>query len=213
MFGRRNHDSDTIQAERHDEGEHRIEKPVNTREHAAYGQEAAHERYGGMNLGADLIGWLVALGIAVLLTGIIGAVVAAVREQTDISQSTAEREAGTIGVVAAVVLVVVMAIGYFTGGYVAGRMSRFDGGRQGLGVWGIGLLVMVVAAALGALFGRQYNVLDRVNLPQLPVSAEEASLGALVTGLVLLIVTLLAALAGGKVGRNYHRKVDAAHFR
>jgi len=34
--------------------------------------------------------------------------------------------------------------------------------------------------------------------------------GGLVAGVVLLVVTLVAALAGGKVGRNYHRKVDAA---
>lgn len=208
MFSRKHHDSDTI----HDEREHSVDEGVPVRDHTAYGQEAAHERYGGMNLGADFIGWLVALATAALLTGIIGAIVAGVSQETEISQSAAEREAGTIGAAAAVVLVIVMAIGYFTGGYVAGRMSRFDGGRQGFGVWVVGLLVMLVAVGLGALFGREYNVLDRVSLPQLPVTAEEASLGALLTGIALLVVTLLAALVGGKVGRNYHRKVDAAHF-
>jgi hypothetical protein len=209
MFGRRNHDSDTLHDERPSQV---VEDRAHARDHTAYGHEAAHERYGGMNPGADFIGWLVAVAVAVLLTGIIGAVAAAVNEQTEISQSATDREAGTIGLVAAVVLVVVMAIGYFTGGYVAGRMSRFDGGRQGFGVWVIGLVVMLLAAGLGALFGREYNVLDRVDLPQLPVSDEAASLGAMITGLVLLVVTLLAALAGGKVGRGYHRKVDAAHF-
>jgi uncharacterized membrane protein len=176
------------------------------------GREAAHEEYGGMNTGADFFGWLVAVSLATLLTGIIGAVVAAVSRTAHISQSTAEREAGTIGIVSAAVLVVVVGIGYFAGGYVAGRMSRFDGARQGLGVWLIGLVVMIVAGVSGAVFGRQYNVLDRVDLPQLPVSSDQASTGALITGAALLLVSLVAALAGGKVGRNYHSKVDAAHL-
>lgn len=174
--------------------------------------DAAHDRFGGMNLGADFFGWLVALASTALLTGIVGAVGAAVSQQVDISQTAAERQAGTIGLVAAGVFLLVSVIGYYAGGYVAGRMSRFDGGRQGLGVWLIGLVVMLLAAGAGALFGSQYNVLARVDLPQLPFSGGEISLGAAVTGILLLAVTLLAALAGGKVGRRYHRKVDDAEF-
>lgn len=180
-------------------------------EHRA-GRDVAHEEFGGMNPGADFFGWLVALATGALLTGVIGAVVAGVSETADISQTQAERAAGTIGVASGVVLVLVGAIGYFAGGYVAGRMSRFDGARQGLGVWLIGLVVMILAGGLGAVFGREFNVLDRVDLPQLPLSGDEATVGALVTGAVFLLVTLLAALAGGRVGRNYHRKVDAAHL-
>ncbi len=177
------------------------------------GRDEAHHTYGGMNLGADFFGWLVALAVAALLTGVIGAAAAAVSETAAVSQSDAERSAGTIGIVSAVVLVLVAGIGYYAGGYVAGRMSRFDGARQGLGVWLIGLVVMVLAAVTGAIFGREYDVLDRVDLPQLPISDAEASTGGLITAGALLLVTLLAALAGGKVGRNYHRKVDAAHLR
>jgi hypothetical protein len=175
-------------------------------------RETAREEYGGMNTGADFFGWLVAVAVAALLTGIIGALVAGISKTADISQSDAERQAGTIGIVSAVVLVLVVGVGYYAGGYVAGRMSRFDGVRQGLGVWLIGLVVMIVAGVTGAVFGRQYNVLDRVDLPQLPVSDADASTGALITGAALLLVSLLAALAGGKVGRDYHSKVDAAHL-
>jgi uncharacterized membrane protein YidH (DUF202 family) len=178
------------------------------------GREAAHEEFGGMNTGADFFGWLVAVAMAILLTGIIGAVaavVAGVDETSDINQALDRPEGGTISVVSAVVLVLVVGVGYYAGGYVAGRMSRFDGARQGLGVWLIGLVVMIVAGVTGAVFGREYNVLDRVDLPQLPVSDSDASMGAVITGAALLLVSLVAALAGGKVGRNYHRKVDAAH--
>ena len=50
----------------------------------------------------------------------------------DVTQNDAERAANTVSLVAAIVLVAVLALAYYTGGYVAGRMSRFDGARQGL---------------------------------------------------------------------------------
>ena len=37
---------------------------------------------------------------------------------------------------------------------------------------------------------------------------EDAGIGAIVAGVVLLVVTALTAMAGGKAGRHYHSKVD-----
>jgi len=173
-------------------------------------ESVARDKFGGMNLGADFFGWLVAIAMAVLLTGIVGAVATAVRYTNDVTQSDAERQAGTIGVAAAVVLVVVLVIGYYAGGYVAGRMSRFDGARQGLGVWLIGLLTTIVALGLGALFGSQYNIFDRVDLPRIPLSTEELGLGGGVTAVAVLVLTLLAAVLGGTIGHRYHHRVDRA---
>jgi hypothetical protein len=173
--------------------------------------EAAHEKFGGMNLGACFFGWLVAIAVTVLLTGIVGAVVAAVSSTTSITQSEAEREAGTIGVAAAITLILVLMIAYYAGGYVAGRMSRFDGGRQGLAVWIVGLLVTILAVVIGLVFGEQYNVLDRVNPPDIN-APEDAGFGAIIAGVVLLVVTALTAMAGGKAGRHYHTRVDATRY-
>ena len=92
-------------------------------------------------------------------------------------------------------------------------MSRFDGARQGIGAWLIGLIVTVVLASPGALLGAEYNVLERLDLPALPVGDSElATGGALALALVVLAGTLLAAVAGGKAGEHYHRKVDRAGF-
>ena len=161
-----------------------------------------------MNTGAAFFGWLVAVAITILLSGIVGAVAAAVSDQADVTQNDAERAANTIGLVAAIVLVAVLALAYYTGGYVAGRMSRFDGARQGLGVWVIGLIVTLVAVAVGWIFGDQYNVLDRIDLPRIPIPTDQVSSGGIITGLVVVVVTALAAMAGGTVGRRYHVKVD-----
>ena len=170
--------------------------------------ETAHEKYGGVNTGAAFFGWLVAVAMTILLTGIIGAVAAAVSREADVTQNDAERSANTIGLVAAIVLIAVLALAYYLGGYVAGRMSRFDGARQGLAVWVIGLVVTLIAVAIGWIFGDQYNVLDRVDLPRIPIPTDQASSGGIIAGLVVVVVTALAAMAGGKVGRRYHTKVD-----
>lgn len=173
----------------------------------------ARDRFGGTNIGAAFFGWLVAIGMLILLTGIVGAIASAVGASTQVTQSDAQRQAGTIGIVAAAVLLVIMLIAYYTGGYVAGRMSRFDGGRQGIAVWVIGLLVTLVAAGLGVLFGSQYNVLEQVQLPSLPISTEQLGWGGIITAIAVLVGTALAAFFGGKVGHRYHDKVDRVAFR
>jgi hypothetical protein len=148
------------------------------------------------------------VAVTVLLTGIVGAVAAAVGDANNITQSDAQREAGTVGLVSAIVLVVVLMIGYYAGGYVAGRMSRFDGARQGVWVWAIGLIATAVAVAAGWVFGSKYNVFDRVDLPRIPIPHDQATTGGILTGIIVLAGTLLAAVAGGTVGQHYHARVD-----
>ena len=209
MFGR-TRNQDTLTDERAADGRHADERAVDGRSDPAVAREARRARFGGLNPGAAFFGWLVAVAVSVLLTGIIGAVATAVGTNAQITQSQAARQAGTIGLVAAVVLLVVLMVGYYSGGYVAGRMSRFSGSRQGLGVWITGLVVTIAMIVLGAIFGQQYDVLSRVNLPRLPVSSSALSTGAIIAALVVLVGTLVAALVGGSVGTHYHRRVDRA---
>jgi hypothetical protein len=179
-------------------------------EHRVYDEDRARERFGGANLGAAFFGWLVAVGMTALLTGILAVAATAIGYSQDITQSDAERAAGTVTLVTAIVLLAVLLVAYYTGGYVAGRMSRFDGGRQGVAVWFVGLLITIVAAVLGWLAGEQYNLLDRVDVPRIPIPTEDVTLGGIVTGVLVLLGTLLAALLGGIVGRRYHTRVDRA---
>jgi hypothetical protein len=167
-----------------------------------------YDKFGGTNAGAGFFGWLVAVAVTALLTGIVGAVAAAIGDAQNVTQNDAEREAGTVGLVSAVVLIAVLVIGYYAGGYVAGRMSRFDGARQGAWVWAIGLIATIVAVAAGWVFGAKYNVLDRVDLPRIPIPHDQLTAGGVLTAIVLLAGTLLAAVAGGKVGQHYHTRVD-----
>jgi len=174
-------------------------------------QQRQRDEYGGFNFGAALFGWLVAVGMAVLLTALLSAAGAAIG-LTQLSESEAKSNAATISIVGGALLVVVLALSYYAGGYVAGRMSRFDGGRQGLGVWLFGLVVTIVLAALGAIAGSEWNLFSQVNLPRIPIDEGSLATGGAIALAAILISTLIAAIAGGKVGERYHRKVDRAGY-
>src|SRR5215210_4038473 len=163
--------------------------------------------YGGLNWGAAFFGWLVAIGMAVILLAILSAAGTAFG-LSDVTEADAKANADTIGIVGGILLVLVLAIAYYCGGYVSGRMSRFDGGRQGFGTWAIGLFVTIVLAVAGAIFGSEYNVLEKLNLPYIPIDQGTLTTGGVVALVVALGLTLLAALGGGKAGERYHRKID-----
>ena len=170
--------------------------------------DRAHDRFGGVNPGAAFFGWLSAMGLTAILAGIVAAAASALGYQNQFSEVQAQQAAGTVGIVGGVVVLCVLVLAYFAGGYVAGRMSRFDGAKQGVGVWAIGLVVTVLAAVAGWLAGDAYNVLNRVDMPSIPIPTDQLTWGGIVGGLLILLGTLAAAVVGGKVGQKYHDKVD-----
>src|SRR3954454_15284078 len=165
------------------------------------------DEFGGINWGASFFGWIVAIGLGVLLTAIVSAAGAAIG-LTD--ADTAKANADTIGIVGGALLIAIAVIAYYAGGYVAGRMSRFDGARQGFGVWLFGLIVTLLVAAAGAILGDQYNVFEQLTLPRIPVSTSDLTTGGAITLAAIVLGSLLAAVLGGKVGQRYHRRVDRA---
>jgi MFS family permease len=165
------------------------------------------EEYGGINWGAAFFGWLVSVGVAAILIGLLSAAGAAFG-LSEVSDSEAEQNAETIGIVGGILLILVLAVAYYCGGYVSGRMSRFDGGRQGIAVWALGLAVTIVLAVAGALFGAEYNVLEQLNLPRIPVEEGSLTAGAVIALAAVVLATLVAATIGGKAGERFHKRID-----
>jgi hypothetical protein len=160
-----------------------------------------HEEFGGINWGSAFFGWLVTVGMAAILIGLLSAAGAAFG-LSDVN------EAETIGVAGGILLVLVLAGAYYCGGYVSGRMSRFDGARQGIAVWGLGLAVTVALGVAGTLFGAEYNVFEQLGLPRIPVDEGSLTAGAAVALGGVLVVTLGAAMAGGTMGERFHHRVE-----
>lgn len=183
-----------------------------TRENVRDMRARQHEEYGGLNWGSAFFGWLVAVGIGAILLGLLSAAGAAFG-LSEVSEAEANSNAETIGIVGGILLIGTLVIAYYCGGYVSGRMSRFDGARQGFGTWAIGLVVTIVLAVAGALFGAEYNILERLNLPRIPVDEGSLTAGAAIALAAVVILTLLAASGGGKAGERYHRKIDRLAYK
>ena len=191
-----------------DNGERAATGAVTSRETMRDVRARQRDEYGGLNWGAAFFGWLVAVGVAVILLAILSAAGTAFGLSENVSTSDAKASADTLGVVGGILLIAVAAIAYYCGGYVSGRMSRFDGGRQGFGTWALGLIVTIVLAVAGVVFGAKYNVLEQLNLPRIPVDEGTLTTGALSRSWRWSSSTLLAAMGGGKAGERYHWKID-----
>ncbi len=170
-----------------------------------------HRKYGGFHFGSAFFGWLVSTGMAAILLSLLAAAGTAIAlTQVNDASDVSRDAANSVGLASGIVLSLALALAYYAGGYVAGRMARFDGARQGVGVWIIGLVVTLILGGAGTALGAKYNVLQQLNLPNLPVDGSTFTKGGLITSIVILLITLLAAMLGGKVGVKYHRKIDAA---
>ena len=69
-------------------------------------------------------------------------------------------------------------------------------------------LGVVLLFAAGVLLGTEYNVLSPLHLPHIPVDESSLTTGGLIALVAIVLATLLAAIAGGKQGTHYHRKID-----
>lgn len=99
----------------------------------------------------------------------------------------------------------------FGGGYVAGRMARFDGVKQGVAVWLWALVIAVLVAVLGFVAGDQFNILGQLNsFPRLPVNEGDLTTGGIIALVAVAVVSLIGAILGGLAGMRFHRMVDRA---
>ena len=167
------------------------------------------EQFGGMKIGCCFFGWLAATGMAVLLTALLAATGAALGLSRAIDVGRATANANTVGLVGGIVLLVVVFVAYYGGGYVAGRMARFHGGRQGVGVWLWAVIIAVVIAILGLIAGTQFDVLARLNgFPRIPLNEGTLTIGGIFTAIGVAVVSLGGAILGGLSGMRFHRRVD-----
>ena len=109
------------------------------------------ERFGGIKIGSAFFGWLVSTAMAVLLVALVAAAGrAGLLPGTDPLARAGQESSG--GMTGMIVLLSLQLLAYFSGGYVAGRMARFNGVGQGLMVWLLGV-IGAAARALLAIIG------------------------------------------------------------
>jgi hypothetical protein len=181
--------------------------------------EAADERedrlrdmYGGVDWLASFLGFIFALVAAALFSLIAGLVLAPLGFTLNLG-GTQIGAAVITGLVLAGILVFLT---YFFGGYVAGRLARFDGGRNGamLVLWSF--LAVAVLALAGGIFSSflPAEIAGGIsNFIQNNVLAPIGSLAELgVVGIIVavggLLMALLGGFLGGRLGSRYHSEID-----
>ncbi|MDX6380293.1 MAG: hypothetical protein QOI57_1317 [Rubrobacteraceae bacterium] len=177
-------------------------------------EERLRDVYGGVDWLASFIGCVFALVCAsVLLLLFSGLVLGPLGFTLDI----AGREMDTAMIIGFAVVGVTLLLSYFIGGYVAGRLVRFDGGRNGAAtvVWSIllGVIFVFFGAVLlgsflpGTIFGTVQGFLQGTVLPSIGGLIQAGLVGA---GIALgaLVLMLLGGFLGGRFGNRYHTQID-----
>src|SRR6478736_242960 len=157
------------------------------------------EAFGGMKFGSCFFGWLTASGTAVLLAAIVTGIGAALGLSRNVETAdTTAAGTASVGLVGGITLLAIIFVSYLAGGYVAGRMARFNGLTQGLGVWLWAVIIAILAAGAGVLAGARFDILTRVNsLPRLPLSQGTLNTGGIILAIGIVAVSLIGALLGG----------------
>jgi len=117
----------------------------------------------------------------------------------DLHRAVDEVVAGLAGGLIAIFLA------YLIGGYAAGRMARFNGALNGLGVVIWTIIIALLLGVLGAALGSSFNVGSQLNLH---ISATNVTIAGIISLAVALVVMSLAAILGGMLGAGYHRAID-----
>lgn len=172
-------------------------------------EAAAAARYGGADFGASLSGFFAGLGALTF----VGALVAAGANELDYQLNLIDLE-GTMSeasIIGAAVAIVVVFLTFLFGGWVAGRMSRFAGGKNGMGA-GLWLLIFAsIFALLGAFIGPEFNAFGTAGLPDWfsAIRSDVRTTPALIVAALFALAALLGGYAGGRLGDRYNEKVDA----
>jgi hypothetical protein len=177
-------------------------EPTTTTADPYSGIDAAHERFGGIDIPASLVGMLTALSTTLILAGLIGAALGAVDYQSGL-----EGDARDITTWSMIGGVAVLFVAYVVGGWAAGRMARYDGARNGFatGIWT--LILGGILAGLGAWIGSDYDVFRNVDLPQW-FSTDAFTTRAIISGIAAIAAMFAGGILGGLWGEYYHRRAD-----
>ena len=180
--------------------------------------EATEERadrlrdmYGGVDWLASFLGFVFAAVVGALFSLVAGLVLAPLGFSLNVGG-----EIGAAVITGLVLMAVLVFLTYFFGGYVAGRLARFDGGRNGMMLLLWTLVAALLAALAGGIFSNflpagisdgiqnfiQNGVLSTIgNLSQFGLVGILIIIGA-------LVVALLGGFLGGRLGSRYHAEID-----
>jgi hypothetical protein len=169
------------------------------------------DMYGGVDWLASFLGFVFTVVVGSIFSLIAGLVLAPLGFSVSLG--------GQLGaaVITGLVLVgLLVFLTYFFGGYVAGRLARFDGGRNGamLLLWsGVVVLVLalvnaVLASLLPSAISENFNNFIQNDLLSSIGSLSQLGVVGVVVFVGALLLALLGGFLGGRLGSRYHAEID-----
>ena len=182
-------------------------------EEAEEREDRLRDMYGGVDWLASFLGLVFAVVLGALFSAIAGLALVPFGIPPELSGG----QIGASAITGLALLGVLIFLTYFFGGYVAGRLARFDGGRNGVMVivWTfILVLILALAAVIFSGFlpdgvaGPIANMVDGVLSTARNLAG--AGLAGIVIGLAALLIALIGGFLGGRLGSRYHTEIDRA---
>ncbi|HEX6710359.1 MAG TPA: hypothetical protein VF068_08490 [Rubrobacter sp.] len=182
--------------------------------------EAAEERedrlrdmYGGVDWLASFLGFVFAVVVGAVFSAIAGIVLVPFGFPPDLGTG----RIGASVITGLVLLGVLIFLTYFFGGYVAGRLARFDGGRNGAMVLAWNFIVVLILALVAVVFsgflpaGAAEGVGNLVDGAASTVGGlASAGVVGVIAAVAAVLIALLGGFLGGRMGSRYHAEIDRA---
>src|SRR5215217_8021287 len=176
-------------------------------------EDRLRDMYGGVDWLASFLGFVFTVVLASAFSAIAGLVLVPFGLAPELSDG----QLGASVLTGLAVLGVLIFLTYFFGGYVAGRLARFDGGRNGAMVLVWTFIVALILALVAVVFSGFLPAGAAEAIGKLAhgtVSTATNLAGAGVAGIVAAVAALLLALLGGffggRLGSRYHTEIDRA---
>ena len=166
------------------------------------------EVYGGFDWLASFIGCVIALVSGGVLLGICAAVLVPLGFTLDLQNPGL----GAAAITGLVVVGIALFVSFLFGGYVAGRLARYDGGRNGVMTVAWAFVLTLLVVTIGSFLpGPFFEVVQEfVQNNVLPAIGGLTEIGLVGAGILLgaLLLEVLGGFVGGRLGNRYHTRIN-----
>jgi hypothetical protein len=182
-------------------------------EEAEEREDRLRDMYGGVDWLASFLGFVFSIVLGAAFSAVTGLVLVPFGFTPDLEGP----QIGASAITSLALLGVLIFLTYFFGGYVAGRLARFDGGRNGAMVLVWNLIVVLILALAAVVFsgflpaGAAERIADLLGgVLSTARTLTGAGVAGIVTGVAVVLIALLGGFLGGRLGSRYHTEIDRA---
>jgi hypothetical protein len=172
----------------------------NRRARRVLATEAGYGRISGFSVLAGAMAALGALAVLLVVAGGIATAIHGGSDFGDVSRNGLKTVSGVVFALAAF-------LGFWFGGYTAGRMARRSGGWNGFFVFVVGVILMAAGSLWVWAANGSHVVTDTLRNVGAPTTWHDWRTAAIFGGIGSFLATLVASVLGGSKGERWHTRL------